>query len=274
MRFRTIFAVFNIVIIVSFLLIFLMPYFVLGWEYTQLFWSNNWFLGIIFVVILAALNGYFVYNWRLFTLLEREKWPELIKYLESQIFERNRYSPQRIRILVNAYVVTSQPERTKGLEQQLREKRPEMIPQFALQLGIPYLLKNDAAAMEQFFGEMKESSKCSDPLWVRWNYAFALMLQQRLEEAKAMLLAILPEAREPILRLLTLYLLDAFTTTDPAVKQAVHSGVEELRVKFPGDRWDAQIEKRRDSLQVLVLFKLIRDASHWAFDNHSGNGDA
>lgn len=265
MKFRTIFAVFNVIIVVSFLLIFLMPYFVLGWEYTQLFWRNNWFLGIIFVVILGALNGYFIFNWRLFTLLEREDWPNLIEYLEQQTLGGGRVSKQKMRILINAYVVTSQPDRTRKLEAYLREHKPSVIPQFALQLGIPYLLQNDPAAMEAFYGEMKDAPNCSDALWVRWNYAFALMLQQKLDEAKSMLVSIARETSNPVLKLLSLYLLDAFTSTDEEVRRMVHNGTEELRAKYPGEKWQAQLDRSRDSLQVLVLSKLIRDASEWAF---------
>ncbi len=272
MKFRTIFAVFNIIIVVSFLLIFLMPYFVLGWEYTELFWRNNWFLGIIFVAILGALNGYFVHNWRLFSLLEQEDWPNLIAYLEARVFEKGRTNKQRMRILINAYVVTSQPDRTMRLEQYLRENKPAVIPQFALQLGIPYLLRNDPEAMEQFYGEMKEESNCADPLWVRWNYAFALMLQQKLDDAKAVLLSIAPQEKNPVLRLLTLYLLDAFTSTDEEVRQVVRNGTEQLRAKYPGEKWQAQLERRRDSLQVLVLSKLIRDATEWAFGSGRKTG--
>ena len=48
MKFKTIFILFNIVIIASFAIIFFMPLMMLGWDYTAIFWKNNWFLPIVF----------------------------------------------------------------------------------------------------------------------------------------------------------------------------------------------------------------------------------
>ena len=53
MKFRLLFIIFNFVILASFLLIFLMPAFVLGWEYTSVFWSTNWPVGLVFLVVLG-----------------------------------------------------------------------------------------------------------------------------------------------------------------------------------------------------------------------------
>ena len=62
MRFKIVFILFNVVIVASFLIIYLMPLAMLGMDYTREFWANNWGLPIVFVVILAILNGYFTIN--------------------------------------------------------------------------------------------------------------------------------------------------------------------------------------------------------------------
>ncbi len=78
MKFKAIYILFNVVLVVSFLVIFLMPVFLLGSDYFSLFWTRNWVIAVVFVVTLAALNTYFLLNWGLFTRLEREDWPGLI----------------------------------------------------------------------------------------------------------------------------------------------------------------------------------------------------
>ncbi len=69
MKFKTIFILFNAVIIFSFLIIYFMPLMMLGWEYATVFWSKNWFLPLLFAGVLALLNTYFISNWKLFSLL-------------------------------------------------------------------------------------------------------------------------------------------------------------------------------------------------------------
>ncbi len=270
MKFRVLFFVFNLVVVAAAALIVFMPSVVMGWEYAELFWRSNWPVGIVFVVILAGLNTYFAMNWRLFNLLEKENWPELIEYLEADVKSGKRIGGQRLRVLINAYVVTAQPEKITELEEYLRGAQPQWIVRQPLEFGIPYLLKNDAEAMERYFGEMKERSNCPEPLWVRWNYGFALMLQQRHDEARAVLVAIADETENPVQKLLTAYLLDTISSHDAAARAVVQRLRSELRSRYAGDKWERELERQRSSLQVLVLSKLVSDAAAWAF----GTGEA
>ena len=72
MKFRLIFIVFNVVLVISFLVIYVTPLLILGWSYTRIFWANNWYLPVIFVGIIGVLNAYFASNRKLFRLLENE----------------------------------------------------------------------------------------------------------------------------------------------------------------------------------------------------------
>lgn len=265
MKFKLIFILFNAIIVVSFLFIFFLPYFILGWDYTELFWSRNWFLAALFLVVLFALNTYFIANWKLFSFLEREDWPKLIEYLEEKIFQGNRTRAQEIRILINTYVVTSQPERIEKLEAYLREHKPKLVKRFAVPFGIPYLVRNDADEMEQYYGGLMKDPDSRDHAWLVWNYAFALLMQQRTEEAKGYLLQLKDDVKNPVLYLLTLYLLDPFTKQDESIAESVESGKQQLRDKYGGTSWQKEIDKNRDNLEVIVLARLVRDATAWAF---------
>jgi hypothetical protein len=269
MKFKIIFVVFNAIIIVSFLFIFLIPYFMLGWAYTQSFWAENWTVGVVFVAVLAGLNGYFVWNWKLFTLLEREDWYALIDYIEDRVYTKKRLGKQHLRVLVNTYVITSQPEKISRLEQFLRENRASLVPRFALHLGIPHLLANDPEDMKSYYGEMRAHPKCADRDWIDWAYAFSLMLARESEDAKGVLLDLLKRTKNDVLALLTLYLLDAFTVSDHQVNNIVLERKRTFQSKYTADQWSKEVEKNRGNLQVIVLSKLVRDASAWVFSDGS-----
>ncbi len=265
MKFRILFALFNFVIVAAFALIVLMPVMVLGWEYSQVFWRGNWPVAIVFVAVLGGLNTYFGINWRLFTLLEREDWQGLIDHLEEKTLVKNRLGRQRLSVLINAYMVTGATDKITELEIRLREIDPAWVSRFPVEFGIPYLLKNDAPAMEQFYGEMKERSNCPEPVWVRWNYGFALILQGKFDEARAVLMSIANETRNPVQQLLIAYLLDNVAVHDQSARSVVGKLKSTLQSHYHGDRWERELERHRSDLQVLVLSKMIADASRWAF---------
>jgi hypothetical protein len=61
MKFKTIYILFNAVILLSFGFIFLMPLFLLGTDYFALFLSKNWIAGVLFLLTLIIINGYFLF---------------------------------------------------------------------------------------------------------------------------------------------------------------------------------------------------------------------
>ena len=169
MKFKVIFALFNVVVVLSFLFIFLMPVFFLGWDYTQLFWSSNWILAAAFAAVMIGLNAYFLSNWKLFTYLESEDWQGLIGYLEDRIYRKGRISRQRIRVLVNTYVVVANTDKIAALEDHLRERAPSYLPRFALHFGIPHLVGNNPQDIEAYYGEMRQNPQCRDRTWIDWS---------------------------------------------------------------------------------------------------------
>ena len=263
MKFKVIFLLFNVVLVISFLVIYLMPLFIIGWDYTRIFWAANWYLPVIFFVIIAVLNVYFAFNWRLFNLLEREDWSGLVSFLEEEIYAKNRIRRQYVRILVNGYLVNSNTDGITRLEALVREKRPDMMPSMALAFGIPHLLKNEPAAMEQYFGEFLTKRNTRDRNWVLWDHAFALMLQKRRDEARGELLRVVKASREPVLRLLSLYLLDAFSDGD--VEQVLAEGKTSLKKRFTPSLWQKELERAKDNVQVVILAKLVQESTEWLF---------
>jgi hypothetical protein len=270
MKFKTIFILFNVVIVFSFLFIFFMPLTVLGWDYAQLFWSRNWILAVLFVAVMVGINAYFFSQWRLFMLLESENWQGLIHYLEERIYDKKRIRPQHVRILINTYVVTSRLDAIEKLEGFLVKHRPDLVSRFALQLGVPYLLKNQADTAERFFSGLLENPRVKRRNWIRWTHAFAVLLQQKQDDAKERLKELVPDVKDPVLLVLALYLLEAFTKSDEEAGRLVESNLAELKQKYTQSQWSKEADKRKNEIHVLLLSKLLQEASDWAFSIRDG----
>jgi hypothetical protein len=265
MKFKAIFSLFNGVLILSFLMIFLMPLFLLGVDYFTMFWERNWAIAIVFVVTLAALNTYFFMNWGLFKHLEREDWPRLISFLEERILGRGQARRMYVRMLLNAYLITSNTEGIRALEEYLKKKRPVLIGTFSVQFGIPYLLMKDPAISEARFSAMLADGRISDRSWIRWDRSFSLIQLGRRDDARAELADILESEREPVLRMLCLYLLDVCSGQDPEAVGKLAGWKEALKKDINDREMGKRIEKAAENVQVVILAKIVQDARRWLY---------
>jgi hypothetical protein len=273
MKFKTIFFIFNIIIVFSFAFIFVMPLFVMGAEYAKVFWASNWAVGCVFVLVLASLNFFFLANWKLFTLLEREDWPGLTAQLEKLVFGKGRYRPQYLRLLVNAYLVSSNLEGMERLEAELRIKRPAVLKRLAVLFGVPHLLRNEAADCEAYFSEWKGQAKGIEAGdWIEWDWAFTLLLLQRAAEAKAEFDRLSRVSKDPMVTALAAYLAaNAVAGDDPAAagtSPAVSGSAiarERITKRFSRASWAREVERSKSEVQAVILAKLIDDATAWLF---------
>jgi hypothetical protein len=261
-KFKLIFILFNIVILFSFLIIIFMPLAMLGWEFTMGFWSEYWYLTLIFLVVMALLNAYFIMNWRLFSLLEREEWGGIIGYVRNRM-KAGRIRSQEIRIGINAALVSSRLDEIGSFEAILREKKPSALAEFALPLGIPYLLNNDHSGAESYFQEFLEQKNRDRP-WIIWSYGFSLLLQRRLEEATVQFLGLYSE-KNPVLLLLSAYMLETCAGEDQEARTKKEEMVSRLREHYNRDTLVKQIGKAKSAVHVVILSKVIDEALEWLY---------
>ncbi len=272
MKLKAIFIIFNVLVVLSFLFVFFMPAFFLGWDYTSVFWSSNWYLAGLFVVVLVVLNLYFGSNWRLFSALEDEDWDAVISVMETRIYKKNRLTQGNIRLAVNAYVVTSRSEKVRELERYLREHRPAVLQRNALLFGIPHLLSNDGAEMADYYAEFVDVRSGEENDWIRWSYAFSLMLQQKLDEAQEVLNDLVSRLKPGVLLALSAYLLDAYSRSADGSGEAVAEVKRSITGAMSHREWNKKVEHARGELHVLVLSKLLRDVEQWLYDDGRADG--
>ena len=269
MKFKTIFFLFNGIILFSFLFIALMPLFVLGGEYTMIFWSENWFLAVIFLLFISVLDGYFIINWKMFSLLEKEDWPGLTAYLEQEIYEKGRISRKNVKMMINTSLTISNLDKIIRLEKEIREKKPSRLAVYGVSLGIPYLLNQNLDEGKKFFTECMNLSDKKDNPWLSWCYSFLLLSGQELEEAEPHLKDLSSRKKDPVLQLLSLYL---YNTTVP------HSGSEEFMAetrddftgRFPSAKsLEKEISKSKSSnITVMLLSSILEDSLNWLYSNN------
>lgn len=268
MKFKLIFALFNGIIVLSFLFVFLMPFFVLGFDNTAGFWLQNWYLVVVFLGILGILDSYFVVNWKTFSLLEREDWTGLTAHLEKQIFERKRFSDQSVRLLCNAWTVQGRPAEIQRLERLARAEKPALLARHGLVLGIPYLLANDPATIVAYFEPLAADPKAADRPWLAFDHAFGLLAAGRHAEALPVLRGLALQKKDPVVQLLALYLSEAKAAEsqpDPAARAELAAARAEFRKRRGPKDFQRLVERERENLQVVIMAGFIAEASAWIF---------
>jgi hypothetical protein len=270
LKFKTIYIFFNTLLVISFTVIFFMPFFMLGWGYVKVFWLQNWYIAAVFCIVFAALNIYFLYNWKLFSLLEKEDWKGVCRYLEQRIYEKNRVSRQAVRLLINTYIVLADMAGLEKLSRRLEEKKSRVFALFALELGIPYMLGNDSAAPEAYFARAVANPKTRRKDWLRWNLALAWMRDndaQGREKAAGELTALAGETKNPVLLLLTAYLLDGCGKLRDDSKQLTASIRNTLKQNYARSTREKISRQSRNDLIILILSQLLDEAEKWLFEN-------
>lgn len=268
MKFRTIYILFNVLIIVSFLFVFFLPFSLLGPEYSLAFWKENWYLALIFVVVIAVLNGFFIANWKIFDCVEREDWPSLSAFLVDKIFTKKHYHSHHIALLVNAYLLMGDVGGIRKLEEELAARRPELLRKNAVLFGVTRLLQNRPEEAEAFFGRYLNTKGVDNSPWLRFDYAFSEVLQHKYDAALPYLKEGLSSS-DAVLALLAAYLVGGLETASVAeperseLRRLSDATADRLRKRFPGKKWDREVERAKAEIHIVILSKLIDEATKW-----------
>lgn len=263
MKFKVIFGMFNAIILVAFLFVFLMPFFVIGPEASAKFWGQNWLVALLFLVVLGLLDGYFVMNWKLFSLLEKEDWKSLADYLKDEILVKKHCNDQNVRLVCNALILLGRPSEIRDIEQVLRPLKPAVFKKNAVLFGLPYLLEQKGPEMLTYFQELsREGTKIPDAEWITFFHAFAFMTCQEPAQALPILKTLADTAKNKLIILMSLYFLES-------QGQAAAPEIEDWKLKFKEKTSKSAcsmlIEKSKDQVQVLLLSKFLGEAHQWLY---------
>jgi hypothetical protein len=266
LKFKSIFILFNIVILIALLFVCAMPFLVLGADFALPFWRTNWPLALILVLILAGIDGFFIINQRLFTLLEREDWPALATYLENRIIQKKRYSPRLVRLLANTYLVLSDSAAVLALEKKVSQVKPPLLDKNALVFGLARVLSKDHGGAVSFFSDRLKNPKVESPEWVRWYYGFSLLLVRDFPGAANALVPLALTAQDPLVTVLAQdFLAQTVISAIPERSEEIEASVAQARTRIlktlpTKTAWNREIEKSRTEIHVVILSKSLEEA--------------
>ncbi|MGD9939735.1 MAG: hypothetical protein AB7T74_08025 [Clostridia bacterium] len=270
MKFKTIFALFNIVLVLSFTFILVMPFFLLGAEYSLSFWARNWPLIIFFVIVLAGFNTFFAINWRLFSALEAEDWQAVSSLLSDRVLRQHKHDRRTIRLLLNTALLKGDVQLVRKVEQELREHRPAALRRDAVLFGVALLLRNDPVASERFLAPFLDGHGVDNAKWLGFYHAFSLVMQKRASEAVGLLQPYL-DADDPVLALLAAYLTGTLcaSTVDAGRREELLTEARRVRTRlakhYTSLRWAKESERAKGEMHIVILSRILDDASAWLF---------
>lgn len=260
MKFKVIFLLFNAILVGAFLFLFFMPLAVIGLDETMKFWGQNWYIGLIFISIMAVLNVFFFRNRQLYQYLEREDWAGLTAWIDSRVQAGKGYGEQELRLLANGLVIQGRTQELRRIEAKVRQDKPDLFQRLAIIFGIPYILDQNGDAMKGFFQQIVDSSpRHPDAEWLRFFLAFGHLAARDTAAALPLLEALSREAKDPVVRLLATYLRYSRTGDDGSQARS------DLQKRWTREKMDRLVDRRKDELQVILLLKFITEASEWTW---------
>lgn len=265
LKFKIIFILFNVVVLFSLLMITFMPVLMLGPEYGASFFASIWYVVALFIVVIAAVDAYFISNWKIFRFLEEEKWDDLIVFLEKRIKDGRIPGKFVIRIMVNAYLSRSNLEGIERLAALIKEKRPALYRKLLLIFTIPVLLKGEPGLIEESIAPYVFDKKVNDRIWLKYLLSFSFLLQRKKKEGAEILSSLCREKISPVLLMLVLYSFSPFAADDDE-RMCIDEKKNFLKNKYSNESMGLQVEKERSNVIVAVLSGVVNEALDWLYD--------
>jgi hypothetical protein len=269
MKFKYIFIIFIIFIILFLLVIVVSPVLILGPDFAQKFFVSAWPLILVLIAALAVLNVFYLSNRRLFLLLEREDWPALVDYLERRLYDRGSYSSRLVKLLVNSYVIMSDSPAVLRLEKKLALAKPVLVEKNALVFGSARILGGDAPGAAAFFHEHLEKAGKKNAQWLKWYYAFSLLLARKFDEAEKEFL-VLALADDALIAGLSAWFLSDTLVKFSASREQCRALAEEARENVRKGltnvkAWRKEASKVETEVHAAIIKKYIDEAANWLF---------
>lgn len=252
--------------------LFLTPVRGTGWQSVRAY--GIFFL--IFLLLFLLINTLYVKNRRLLRYLDAEDWSALAALLEEEVFTRNRVALRRVSLLSESLILLSDFEALERLEHFVHAQRPRYIMKCALTFAVGKLLVGKYSELRTFMTRVAATQAPVQP-WTRFYLAFACHLCGDFEQAHAHLLTLVHTKRQPLIRVLSAYLLSEVLPEKlrraPAhdaqliARGCAHAAQvrADVHAHYTPRRWADYENRKKQNVDVLVFLKLMQDARAWLF---------
>jgi hypothetical protein len=284
LKFKVLFVVFNGIIAVSLVLFFILPVLAFPKEIARELFGGFWpFPAALFLGALG-MNFFFIRNFRLYRLLEKEDWRALEDYLKIRVLEKGVFNSTQVELLANTALALSDFDLLRTLETRTAQAKPALLEKHALIFGAARILNRDYAGAELFFTERaaaaeegglnKKKPKRSfveEQEWLRWYRGFSLLLGYRFEKAADQFTALARFSTEPFTTALASFFMSReLQAALPARKAELIAAAEEgggrVRKMLPNQgAWEKALAGRSEDVFVVILSKYLQETAAWLF---------
>jgi len=275
LKFKLIFTISNIALLIFLASLFFIPYHIMGSSFSVSFWRMNFPLILVWGLLFLALNIYYFANKKLFLLLEKEDWPALICYLEEQVISKGRYSSRLVRLLANCYLVLSDSASVMSLENKTAINKPALVDTNALVFGTARILGGDTAGAVHFFKIRKETAKAALKDWVSWYYGFSLLLDRQVEEAIKEFAVLASLSKDGVVTALSSYFLQQhINALLPQFRQEFRDisdlGKQRALTAIPKMKaWKSEINELSTEIHAAAIAKYLENTGIWLFSSNT-----
>ena len=272
MKFKYLVLVFSIIIIFILLMTAFMPLLITGHEAVPNPLLIALPLTAFMVLLLICFGLFFILNYRLFSLLEKEDWPALAYYLEQKVFIRGYYSNRNVRLLASAYIVMTDYLSVIKLESKAAIARPSVIDQNVLIFGSARILSGKYNEAEFFFktrldrGAVKEKDK----EWARWFYSFSQLLNGSFSKVEGEFIKFADSSDDAVITGLSAYFLFfnlAKYSLKPyeCTKTAENNRNRILKTLRKRELWKKETKKMSADIHIAIIKKYIDETENWIY---------
>ena len=249
--------------IFSFFSLFFMPITVLGMDYLTEFWLNNWFLPLIFLVVILVINFFFIFNWPIINYTKTGNWDGLAAVLEKRIYEKKIITYSNIRLLVYSYFLLGKENKIKNLEKFIKEKKKSLYNKTFLMFCCANLISTSNDNLQQYFEEAVSNKALEGTDWILINYAFVLISGKDFDKALEVLGKIGKVKNKPILELTKMYFMYIASHTED--QENINLLKENFIKKVSAVKFEKKFEIEKGDIHILFLSKIINQAKEWAY---------
>ena len=270
MKFKYLMIAFITIILIVILAAVFLPQFLIGHELAVSFQYITLPLLVVMGSLLVFMTIFFLLNYRLFSLLEREDWPALSYYLEQFVYVRGKYSPRKVRLLASSYLVITDYASVLKLEGKVMQAKPSLIGKNALIFGAARVLSGDTKGAAAFFHTYMDHGKAGEKQWMRWFFGFCQLLSGEFVKAEREFTLMARNSNDALITGLCSYFLQtsvAKYSKDPddcrySAENGRHRVVSVLKNI---SLWKKEANRMGTEIHIAIIRKYIDEAGAWLY---------
>ena len=273
MKFKYLIILFINIIIFTVFITALFPQMLSGFDIPDSLRYIVWAPMILMLLLLISLVIFYLLNYRLHSLLEREDWPALAFYLEQDIYIKGRYSSRKVRLLASSYLVISDYASVIKLENKVIHVKPSVVRKNALLFGSARVLSGNHGEAAAFFKSNMHYGNAHSKCWMRWYFGFSQLLSGLFDGARIEFSSLAVSSEDALITGLSAYFLDGSLARNSSMsgecREIAGKGRSRVVLNIKNnDNWNKEAKKRGNEIHIVIIRKYIDEAGKWLFSKN------